>query len=51
MSRIAKSSIKIPEGTSCNFDNNILTVKRLFSKMHDTPSGIFMLFFAILDIY
>ena len=27
MSRIAKSSIKIPEGTSCNFDNNILTVK------------------------
>ena len=27
MSRIAKNSIKIPEGTSCNFDNNILTVK------------------------
>jgi len=27
MSKIAKNSIKIPEGTSCNFDNNILTVK------------------------
>ena len=27
MSRIAKNSIKIPEGTSCNFDNNVLTVK------------------------
>ena len=27
MSRIAKNSIKIPEGTSCIFDNHILTVK------------------------
>ena len=27
MSRIAKNSIKIPEGTSCIFDNNVLTVK------------------------
>ena len=27
MSRIAKNSIKIPEGTSCVFDNNVLTVK------------------------
>lgn len=27
MSRIAKNSIKIPDGTSCIFDNNILTVK------------------------
>tara|TARA_Y100000590_G_scaffold440045_1_gene564916 strand:- start:1188 stop:1721 length:534 start_codon:yes stop_codon:yes gene_type:complete len=27
MSRIAKNSIKIPEGTSCVFNNNILTVK------------------------
>ena len=27
MSRIAKNSIKIPEGTSCTFDNHILTVK------------------------
>ena len=27
MSRIAKNSIKMPEGTSCALDNNILTVK------------------------
>ena len=27
MSKIAKNSIKIPEGISCVFDNNILTVK------------------------
>jgi len=27
MSRIAKNSIKIPEGTSCIFEKNILTVK------------------------
>jgi len=27
MSRIARNSIKIPDGTSCIFDNNILTVK------------------------
>ena len=27
MSRIAKNSIKIPDGISCIFDNNILTVK------------------------
>ena len=27
MSRIAKNSIKIPEGITCNFDNNILTAK------------------------
>ena len=27
MSRIAKNNIKLPEGTSCIFDNNILTVK------------------------
>ena len=27
MSRIAKNSIKIPEGTTCNFDNSILKVK------------------------
>ena len=27
MSRVAKNSIKIPEGTSCNFGDNILTVK------------------------
>ena len=27
MSRVAKNSIKIPEGTSCIFNNNILTIK------------------------
>ena len=27
MSKIAKNSIKIPDGTSCVFDNNVLTVK------------------------
>ena len=27
MSRIAKNPIKIPENTSCTFDNSILTVK------------------------
>ena len=27
MSRIAKNSIKLPEGTQCVFENNILTVK------------------------
>jgi|TARA_B110000116_G_scaffold223450_1_gene202641 large subunit ribosomal protein L6 len=27
MSRIAKNSIKIPQDTTCNFDNNILSVK------------------------
>tara|TARA_Y100001970_G_C14191857_1_gene835860 strand:+ start:888 stop:1421 length:534 start_codon:yes stop_codon:yes gene_type:complete len=27
MSRLAKNSIKIPEGASCNFENNILLIK------------------------
>ena len=27
MSRIAKNNVKIPEGTSCSFEKNILTVK------------------------
>ncbi len=39
MSRIAKNSIKIPEGTSYTFDNNILTVKGRLGettlKVHD----------------
>ena len=27
MSRIAKNIINIPEGVTCTFDNNLLTVK------------------------
>ena len=27
MSRIAKNSIKLPQGTTCTFNNNILSVK------------------------
>ena len=33
MSRIAKNSIKIPEGASCIFDNNIFTVKGQHGEM------------------
>jgi len=33
MSRIAKNSIKIPEGTSCIFNNNALTIKGQHGEM------------------
>ena len=41
MSRIAKNSIKLPQGTTCSFDNNILLVK---GKLGDVTLPISELF-------
>ena len=41
MSRIAKNSIKLPQGTTCSFDNNILLVK---GKLGDATLPISELF-------
>ena len=46
MSRIAKNSIKLPQDTTCSFDNNILSVK---GKLGETTLPINELFTIMLE--
>ena len=43
MSRIAKNSIKLPQGTTCSFDNNILLVKGKMGEITLPISELFII--------
>ena len=43
MSRIAKNSIKLPEGTTCSFENNTFSVKGKLGESKLTINHLFII--------